>query len=361
MTDLSKQIADERAIKKKKEILNREWYSLRSILGYDWAIFYFLLGGREAGKSYAVTDFFVRQFKKYGRPFYWLRLSDASTKKLLQNNAEKLVDPDLRRKYNLDLETSGDKVYNVTSRDKKGKILKKEFMARVLALSTFYNDKGSGLFDKDFLNDPNMYYNICLDEMNRELNEKKTFDIVYAFTNQLENLVRSTKTRLRVICIGNTLEEASDILSNFNFLPEDFGRYKLHKKRAVVEYIEPSDKYLKRREGTVADILMPTASTFTNKVEVDTSLVTKQRLISPCYIVKFNRDKLFTVWDSNVIAKYHGEKATIVAMRPYLDELFNTQARDNVITLFDTRCYLFRDLITQKQFKKELELLKPRK
>lgn len=45
---------------KKKEMLNREWYSLRSILGYDWAIFYFLLGGREAGKSYATTDFFVR-------------------------------------------------------------------------------------------------------------------------------------------------------------------------------------------------------------------------------------------------------------------------------------------------------------
>ena len=44
---------------KKKELLNREWYSLRSILGYDWAIFYFLLGGREAGKSYAVTIFYV--------------------------------------------------------------------------------------------------------------------------------------------------------------------------------------------------------------------------------------------------------------------------------------------------------------
>ena len=358
---IKQMIDDGLAVRKKKEILNREWYSLRSILGYSWAIFYFLLGGREAGKSYAVTDFFVRQYKKYKRPFYWLRLSEASAKKLLQNNAEKLIDPDLRRRYNLDLITSGDKVYNVTQRDSKGKIVKKEFMARVLALSTFYNDKGSGLFDKDFLNDPNMYYNICLDEMNRELNEKKTFDIVYAFTNQLENLVRSTKTRLRVICIGNTLEEASDILSNFNFLPEEFGRYKLHKKRAVVEYIEPSEKYLKRREGTVADILMPTASTFTNKVEIDTTLVTKQRLVSPSYVIKFSKEKKFTVWDSNVISAYQGEKCNVIAMRPYIDELFNAQSRDNVITLFDTRCYRFRNLITQKQFKKELELLKPRK
>lgn len=85
-----------------KEMQSREYYSLRSMLGYDWAIFYMLLGGREAGKSYAVTDFYVRQYKNRGRPFYWMRLSETSTKKLLTNNAEKLVDPDLRRKYNLD-------------------------------------------------------------------------------------------------------------------------------------------------------------------------------------------------------------------------------------------------------------------
>ena len=168
-------------------------------------------------------------------------------------------------------------------------------MARVLALSTFYNDKGSGLFDKDFLNDPNMFYNICLDEMNRELNEKRSFDILYAFTNQLENLVRSTKTRVRVICIGNTLEEASDILCAFNFLPEEFGRYKLKKKRAVIDYIEPSEKYKERRKGTIADILMPTASTFTNEIKVDDTLVTKERLIKPTTIIKFRNDVKFTV------------------------------------------------------------------
>lgn len=346
---------------KKREMLNREWYSLRSILGYQWAMFYFLLGGREAGKSYATTDFFVGQWKKYHRPFYWLRLSEASQRKLLNNNAEKLVDPDLRRKYHLDLVTNGDAVYEVTKRDDKGKIVEKKMMARVMALSTFYNDKGSGLFDKDFLSDPKMYYNICLDEMNREQNERKTFDIVYAFVNQLENLVRSTKQKIRIICIGNTLEEASDILCAFNFLPETFGRFKLKKKRAIIEYIEPSEKYLKRREGTVADILMPNASTFTNKVEVDTALVTKQRLFKPSYVVQFTKTEKFTVWDSNIIAPYNNEKVRIIPMRPYLDQLYNLEAVNNIITMFDARCFRFRNLITQKQFKRQLELLKPRK
>ncbi len=349
---------------KEKQKKEAEWYSIRSLLGYSWAAFLFMIGGREVGKSYATTDFFCRQWRKYGRPFYWLRLTDTSQGKLLKNNAEKLVDPDLRRKYNLDLITLGDGVYEVLEREKgTNKIKKKVLMARVLALSTFYNDKGSGLFDKDFLDDPNMYYNICLDEMNREQDERNSFDIVYAFANQIENIIRSTKTRVRVFCIGNYLEEASDILCAFNFLPEKFGRFKLKKKRAVIDYIEPTEAYLKRRKGSLADILMGQASTFTNKIKTDESLLNKRRLVSPQYVIKFTSspEGWFTLWNGNTIAKYHGEKCSVIAMRPYLDELFNVKLRDTVITQFDTRSFLYKDLITFKTFQKHLEFLKPRK
>lgn len=348
--------------RKKQEVLNREFYLLRSILGNDWAIFFFLLGGREAGKSYSVTECYVRQWKKYERPFYWLRLTETSQRKLLTNNAEKLIDPDIRRRYDLELTTRGDSVYEI-KRDAEEKVISKKLMARVLALSTFYNDKGSGLFDKDFLDNPKMYYNICLDEMNREANEKKSFDIVYAFVNQIENLVRSTKQKLRIICIGNTLEEASDLLCAFNFIPEDFGRFKLKSKRAVIEYIAPTEKYIERRKGTVADILMPKASTFTNKIETDTSLVYKGRLLKPIYIIKFSksRDDWFTIWDSRTIAQYNGEVCSVIAMKPYIDELFVAEARDNIILRFDNREFQYKNLITFKTFQKSLELLKPRK
>lgn len=349
--------------KKRQEKKAAEWYSIRSLLGYSWALFYFMIGGREAGKSYATTEFFVGQWRKYGRPFYWLRLTDTSQAKLLKNNAEKLIDPDLRRKYKLDLTVIGDGVYEITKRDREGKIKEKKLMCRVLALSTFYNDKGSGLFDKDFLSDPKMFYNICLDEMNRELNERKSFDILYAFANQLENLVRSTKQRVRVICIGNYLEEASDILCAFNFLPEKFGRYKLKSKRAVIDYIEPTETYLERRKGTIADILMGSASTFTNKILTDTSLVSKKRLIKPTMVIKFTtrQENWFTLWDGHTIKRYNGEMVYVVAMRPYIDELFQSSLRDSIIQQFDTRCFLYKDLITFKLFQKNLELLKPRK
>lgn len=384
--------------RKKEELLNREFYSLRSILGYSWAIFYVLLGGREAGKSYAVTKFYTEQWVKYRRPFYWFRLTEASKRKLLTNNAEKLIDPDLRRKFKLDIVTNGDNVYEVTKRDSKGKIVEKELMARVMDLSTFYNDKGSGLYDADFLNDPNMYYNICLDEMNKELGEKRQGDIVYQFANQLENVIRSTKTRTRVIMIGNTLEEASDLMLGLGFIPEKYGRYKLVKnkrllqqfikerdaaknykerqavddkykdvkfgKRAIVEYIEPSEKYRNRRSNTVGEIWAPDASTFTNEIKVDTTLIYKSRLVKPQYIIKFsNREsEWFTVWDNSVIVKYHGEKCKAIAMRPTLNfEIYSPENQKQIITLFDMRGYLYRDLMTFKDFKKQITLLKPRK
>lgn len=337
-----------------------EWYSARRILGCDWAMFYFLLGGREAGKSYYVTNFFVRQYMRYGRPFFWLRLTESSAKKLLQNNAEKLIDADIRRKWNLDLVTNGSNVYEVKRND-KGKIIKRTLMARVLAINTFYNDKGSGLFDNEFLKDPNMYYNICLDEMNREKNEKNTFDIVYAFANQIENLIRSTKQRVRIICIGNTLDEASDILATFNFLPQKFGTYKLKKKRAVIDYIAPTDKYKARRTGTAADILSGDSSTFTNEIKLDTTLVTKIRLLRPQQIIKFSKDKAdwFTVWNNQIIARYNGEKVkNVVAMRPYLDEMYDVAVRDTVFKIFNARAYKFHNLMTQSLFKKQLEILK---
>ena len=353
---------------RREKTIESQWYNLRPILGHaSWGcIFYLLLGGREAGKSYAVTNFFLDQYKNKGIPFTWLRLTEAASRKLLQNNAEKLVDPDLRRKYNLDLVTSGNNVYEVTKRsapDKNGKtkIIEKKLMARVYAISTFYNDKGS-IFDKDFLNDPAMRYNIAIDEFQREEGEKNTFDITYSLVNQLENLVRSTKERTKIFFLGNTLEESSDILCAFNFIPETWGIFKLKSKRAVIHNIAPTEAYKARRKGTIADILMPTASTFTNKIDTDTTLITKQRLKQPTYVIKFRKtpDTWFTVWDGNIVRKYNKENLPVYAMRPYLDEAFSVDIQKSIVQQFDTRCFMFSNLITFKEFQKQVALLKPR-
>ena len=56
------EMIDEALDAKAKKKAVSQWYNLRPILGYfNWAIFAILLGGREVGKSYSVTNFFVDQ------------------------------------------------------------------------------------------------------------------------------------------------------------------------------------------------------------------------------------------------------------------------------------------------------------
>ena len=89
--------------KKRHFVQQSEWYSLRSLLGNTWAFFYILLGGRETGKSYAVMDYFVYEWKTKHKPFTWLRLTEASQKKMLNNNAAAFVDADIARRFDLEL------------------------------------------------------------------------------------------------------------------------------------------------------------------------------------------------------------------------------------------------------------------
>lgn len=82
--------------------------------------------------------------------------------------------------------TKGNIVYTYKEEERETKTGKtvvektdiKEF-CRVMACSTFYNDKGRGYFDNEYKGE----YIVILDEMNREQSERNTFDIVYAFVN----------------------------------------------------------------------------------------------------------------------------------------------------------------------------------
>ena len=343
-----------------------DWYTVNSIFGNDWAIFYALLGGREAGKSYSAMKWAVqRKIKlKDKLKFYWFRLTEAACDNLLSNSGDKMVDPDIKRKYNINLMRKGTSLFTykeVERTTKSGKIIKEKENIRpfcdVLACSTFYNTKGVGYFDNEYKGE----YLIVLDEMNREESERNSFDIVYNFVNLIENIARSTKTKIRVVMIGNTLEEASDILSAFNFIPDGFGRYKLKSKRAVIDYIKPNEAYIKRRQGTIANILMPEASTFTNEVEIDRSLLVNKRLCEkPSMIIKFGKSKdiWFTVWNNNIIKDYNGEEKQVIAMKRYLDEQYIDELAKLVRETFDARAYKFVNLSTFKRFQKQLKLLK---
>lgn len=335
----------------KKRKLAR-FYNLSSILGNDWAIFYCLIGGRMTGKSYSITDFLCKQKRRLGDNVrnYWMRISETSTKALLANKAKKLIDPDLVRKYDLELSTKGMEVFN------RGK----EFM-EVIPLSQFGKLKGVGFYDKDFTG----WYNIVLDEFQLEEGEKRTsFDILYNFIGMCENIARTTKNRIRVFLVGNTLQEASSILKAFNFLPEKFGRFKLKSKRCVIDNLEPTEEYLEDRKGSIADILGGgNMSNYTNALTKDLKLLYKGRVTYPQAIIKFSKDTnmWFTLWDKGVVKRYNNESlplSTDFAMKPYLNTFYSKERVQTIVDMFNARALKFDTLITQAYFTDSMKTIK---
>ena len=62
--------------KTKKELYEaKEWYTIRALLGNQWANWYILIGARERGKTFSVQDYVLNCFfnpksKLYHVPFY---------------------------------------------------------------------------------------------------------------------------------------------------------------------------------------------------------------------------------------------------------------------------------------------------
>ena len=336
------------------------------------AIFYILLGGRGCGKTYSTQKYWIKKWLKTGEPFCWLRLKEPSVKKLLANNAKDFIDSDLIRKYNLgEFKVKNNCVYVVD--DAENEI---EF-ARIMALSTFYQDKGISMNRKADGTAKNRnlqihdnalrrvikpYKTIVLDEMNSERSEKRTFDITYALVNQLENLVRLDTNR-RIIMCGNTLEEGSDILSRcFGFIPNEIGIYRLHRKKAVIHYIEDSDEYKKEREKSIAGILTPNESTFTNKVESDVDLIYKGRKkLKPSSIIMFSSTKKYVMCDG-VITQMKiplGYQLPVLALQPYIPGVsYSAEHANAFIKNVQLRAYKFDMLYTLKKFMGDIQSLK---
>lgn len=345
------------------------YYSNRNTFSYDKKkyIFYIEVGSRGTGKTYSTQNYCLRQFFKYGKKTLWLRLKEPSVKKLLANDAKDFLDSKLIEKWNIDPESikvKGDCVY----------IGEKEF-CKIMALSTYYQAKGVALnkaslntkkreqkdIEKMIKADTEKYSNIIVDEFNKERSEKNTFDITYAFVNTLETVCRLDLDR-RVILMANTLEEASDIMATcFNFIPEEFGIYRLHKKRAIIHYMDDSEKYKKARSESMAGILAPEESTFTNKIISDIDLVYKGKIPNQTQIIRFSNTCYFTVCGSVITQQRVSEstKLMTIAMRPYLHKYpYFKERAQGIIANAQQRIYKFDKLITLKQFYKEIKLLK---
>lgn len=365
-------------IHKRKQVLRSKmkkpqgrWYNLNSILGNDWAMFYILLGAGATGKSYAVMKHCVSAKLKNpkGVKLFWTRLTENQCQKLLENNAAKLLDPDLYRKFGKDLKRKGNVVFyghtEFTESEKTGKTTSKFVnegeLCQVQPLSTFFNNKGEALFDNEF----NGEYYIILDEMNRESGEANRFDVVEAFANQLENFTRQTSAKIRVICIGNNMEEVSDILAAFDFIPRGYGRFKLKRRKCIIDVIEPSALYDEDRKRSAGYILAPNAKRFAKKTsDADTSMIAPQqetKETKASNIICFGKaEKDWFTMRGDIICKYNGEKKQQMAMKQHIGIVFINEYVTNLEASYHLHQLRYDNYTTYIKFAKAMSMNKKR-
>lgn len=354
-----KQGLKEIALHKKKQ--EKKWYTIRSLLGNKWAHFFVLLGARDLGKSFSVQDYGLNQALNRDVPLYWIRLNEASTKNMLQNNGAKMWEPLLAEKYHLNTKVSGDTVYTLLPNPENPEKPIKKKVCSVYALSTAHNLKGAALYNaKTFKG-----CNIIIDEFQLEKSQRKTFDILYQVKMLIENICRENRDKVRVFFIANNTEECSELLSKgFGFIPLQWGLFKLKSSSCVIDNIPNSEAYNKRRQTALVNILekRQETSNFTNKVIRDMKLINKKRCIKPSYIIKFSKQPSdwFTVWDSNTIKPYNKEKLNSIPMKRYIDDrgVFQPDLVAMIFEQHDANAFMYCSLITQTRFRSYLQEIK---
>ena len=352
-SNFRKKVLSQAEMKKRMKALYeaKQWYTIRALLGNQWANWFVMAGARERGKTFSVQDYVLHCFFNpksplYQEPFVWMRLNDIAVKNMLMNNGAKMFEPLLVRKYHLqDIKVKGDTVY-----------LGDKPLCYVFGLSVAYNNKGAALFDKDNFKGKN----IIVDEVALEKGQRRTFDVVYNLKMQIENIVRSERKNVKVFMMMNNTEDCPELLAMFGFIPVEFGVYKLKRKHCVIDYIPNNKAYEERRKTALANEIDTGTGNFTNKVVRDIESLHKGRLQKPSYIIKFTKDQgdWFTVWDGKVICPFNNEKIPSVAMKRYINDTFIPELRDNVIEQEDVRHFQYKDILTQSLFRKNLEIIR---
>ena len=125
--------------------------------------------------------------------------------------------------------------------------------------------------------------------------------------------------------------------------------------------IEDSDKYKEARAHSIAGMLMPEESTFTNVIESDLELVTRKPLGKQTEIIRFKPNKYFVMCGNVVTCQKASATAKLptVAMRPYMTGYpYYKEKAAEIILQAQQRKLEFDKLLTLKLFMKEIQLIK---
>lgn len=330
---------------------------------------------RGIGKSVISVETAIILKRKYGydnvKCFYF-RLTDNSVKAMLANKAEKAIDPYLIAKYDMEITSKGNKVYD------HGKLLM-EFYPLVSAGS---KGKGVNLYDCNFFNkyketgqktfivtiwdeflmaegiekksvgDPVEQYKIYKEAILRDAEVIKDYDAVYNF-----------------LLANNVSECAAVTGALYNYIPDpnNHRRVKLTRKRAMFWNVPITAAYKEKRKNSYnANILDYNNDVNYSNIQRDLSLIkpkkTKIYRVTAIYkFDKFDKKKWFCLYDGRYIRQYRNETvkdSIIFPMKRYLDGIYNQDIVLNVFERFDCRDFMYCDLMSMALFQAQLKLLK---
>ena len=346
------------------------YFTTRSAMGIQWWDYYWMIGARGRGKSYSAMETVIQFMKAHGQEnvkCYYMRISDLSIKAMLADGARKAIDIKLVRDYDLHLSVHGYSLYNDG----------KPFIDFYPLVSAAKKGKGVAEYDPDFLNNQpegvRRYVFIIIDEfMIDESQEKRTVGNPYKqFKIYIENFLRDQEhldyRAVMVLGCANNVSECNEFLAQLaGFIPGEVGRYKLKRKRMLIDLIPNSDAYIeKRKRAITASIMDDNDENYTNVVKQDMEQIVskKTKLKNVTQVIKFskNPNDWFTVWDDKVIRRYNNQpykKDQSIPMKRYLDDVFDPIMVQIVFDKHDAKYYLYGDLMTKALFQADMKVLK---
>lgn len=360
-------------IKKKAQL--GLYLNTNHVFSYQGITDFIYTAHRGIGKSVISVETAIILKRKYGydnvKCFYF-RLTDNSVKAMLANKAEKAIDPYLIDKYNLEITSKGNKVYD------HGQLLM-EFYPLVSAGS---KGKGVNLYDcnffKKYQEDGTKTFIVTIwDEflMAEGIEKKSVGDPVEQYKIYKEAILRDAEVikdynAVYNFLLANNVSECASVTGAlYNYIPDpnNHKRVKLTRKRAMFWNVPITDAYKeKRRNSYNANIMDYSNDVNYADIKRDLTLIKQKQVriskVSALYkFDKFDKKKWFCLYDGKYIRQYRNEtvnKDIIFPMKRYLDEIYVPEVVKNVFDRFDCRDFMYCDIMSMALFQAQLKLLK---
>lgn len=195
-----------------------------------------VIGARGIGKTFGAKKKCCKKFKYENKHFAWVRDTESACDKLRANNGADFF-KDLARYWR-------PKFFDLSKCYIKQDVIfiNGEYAGKLLAMSTYYNNKGNVFDDIDI---------IVLDEFIPESIQVNRGSRARQFLNTVQTIGR-TRTNFEIIILANALDLADDILDLFDLKITGFGYYLNREKDACIHYAPNNPEFDKKNANSLA-------------------------------------------------------------------------------------------------------------